>query len=113
MFSATIFANELADDPGALFEERTVRLVKGRGNVTVNVNLTNDFASGSDWNDNLGLRFERAREITGISGDVVHDHSFPAAHGRATDSLADWDLHVLGRGTAEWTQQQNTGVFRI
>jgi len=52
------------------------------GEVAINIKFADNFSVRKDWDDDFRFRFERAREIAGVSGDVVDNDSLPARRGR-------------------------------
>jgi hypothetical protein len=75
--------------------------------VGVDIEFAGNFAVNEDGDDDFGLGFERAGEITRIGIHVVDNDGFAGRCRRTTDTLIEWDASVRSYGAFEGAENED------
>src|SRR5947208_11460508 len=106
-----LFRQSLRQERGDRFEERAVVRAECGAAVAVDVDLTEHVAVAQDGHDDLGLRFEAARQVSRIRVHVVHDDRRLFGRRGPADAAAERNARVR-RGFADERAEHQLAPFQ-
>jgi len=101
---------EFAEEGGGVFAEYAIGGAKCGKEVRVDVELTDNFATDKDGDNDFGFGFEGAGEIAGIAGDVVNDDGHAATGGGAANALVERDAGVGRHAALEGAEDEDVMI---
>src|SRR5207248_58580 len=96
-----------ADEHCTVLDQFTILCAEGGRRMTINIEFPDHCALNVNRDHDLGFRLDRARKISGITGDIVDHNSLASRSSSSTNSLVQRDPRMWRRGSSEWSQNQH------